>query len=151
MERTGDTSKNMNSRDKYDDIINMPYQGSKRNKKMSMIDRAAQFSPFAALAGHGEAVKETERLTESFVELDENVKAVLDERIQIIKAELSKHPEIRITYFVPDQRKEGGSYMEIRGVVKKISEFKRILIMEDGTEIPFDHISEIDGEIFEYY
>ena len=136
---------------KYDDIINMPYHGSKRQKKMSNIDRAAQFSPFAALTGHGEAVKETERLTESFVELDENVKAVLDERIQIIKAVLSKHPEIRITYFVPDQRKEGGSYMEIRGVVKKISEFKRILTMEDGTEIPFDHISEIDGEIFENY
>ena len=136
---------------KYDDIINMPYHGSKRQKKMSNIDRAAQFSPFAALTGHGEAVKETERLTESFLELDENVKVVLDERIQILKAVLPKRPEIRITYFVPDQRKEGGSYMEIRGVVKKISEFKRILSMEDGTEILFDHISEIDGEIFEYY
>ena len=136
---------------KYDDIINTPYHGTRRQKKMSNIDRAAQFSPFAALTGHGEAVKETERLTESFVELDENMKAVLDERIQIIKAVLSKRPEVWITYFVPDQRKEGGSYMEIRGVVKKISEFKRILTMEDGTEIPFDHISEIDGEIFEYY
>ena len=141
----------MEKKGPYDDIINMPYYGSTRQKKMSMIDRAAQFSPFAALTGHGEAVKETERLTESFVELDENMKAVLDERIQIIKAVLSKKPEIRITYFVPDQRKDGGNYMEIRGVVKKISEFKRILTMEDGTEIPFDHISEIDGEIFEYY
>jgi len=136
---------------KYDDIINTPYHGSKRQKKMSNIDRAAQFSPFAALTGHGEAVKETERLTESFVELDENVKAVLDERIQIIKAVLSKCPEVRITYYLPDQRKEGGSYIEIHGVVKKINEFKRILTMEDGTEIPFDHISEIEGEIFEYY
>lgn len=136
---------------KYDDIINLPYHGSKRNKKMSNIDRAAQFSPFAALTGHGEAVKEAERLTEDFVVLDENVKAVLDEKINILKHALSLKPEVKILYYLPDQRKDGGSYEEIRGVVKKLSEFKRLIVMEDGTEIPFDHVSEIDGEIFENY
>ena len=118
---------------------------------MSGIDRAAQFSPFAALTGHNEAVKETERLTEGFVELDENVKAFLDERINILKQVFSLKPEVKIVYYLPDQRKDGGSYEEIRGVVKKLSEFKRLIVMEDGTEIPFDHVSEIDGEIFENY
>ena len=141
----------MSSSEKYADIINLPYHGSKRNKKMSNIDRAAQFSPFAALTGHSEAVKETERLTEDFIELDENMKAVLDERINILKQAFSLKPEVKIVYYLPDQRKDGGSYEEIRGVVKKLSEFKRLIVMEDGTEIPFDHVSEIDGEIFENY
>ena len=136
---------------KYDDILNMPYYGSKRKSKMSGIERAAQFAPFAALTGHGEAVKEAERLTEDFVELDENVKAVLDEKINILKHALSLKPEVKILYYLPDQRKDGGSYEEIRGVVKKLSEFKRLIVMEDGTEIPFDYVSEIDGEIFENY
>ena len=134
---------------KYADIINLSYHGSKRNKRMSGIDRAAQFSPFAALTGHSEAVKETERLTEDFVELDENVKAVLDERIDILKQALYLKPEVKIVYYLPDQRKDSGSYEEIRGVVKKLSEFKHLIMMEDGTEIPFDYVSEIDGELFE--
>ena len=141
----------MGTDNKYADIINMPYHGSKRKRKMSGIERAAQFSPFAALTGHSEAVKETERLTEDFIELDENVKAVLDERINILKQAFSLKPEVKIVYYLPDQRKDGGSYEEIRGVVKKLSEFKRLIVMEDGTEIPFDHVSEIDGEIFGNY
>lgn len=135
--------------EKYDDIINLPHHVSKKHPPMKAIDRAAQFSPFAALTGHDAAVKETARLTDKRVELDEYMKDYLSRKLQIIEDRLEDNPEIEITYFQPDQKKKGGSYVTYTGTVKKIDQFERAIIMTDGTVIPIDEIISIDGQIFE--
>ena len=115
---------------------------------MSMLNRAAQFSPFAALAGYDAAVKETARLTDQRVELDEYQKAALDERLQIIQDHLKERPEISLTYFKPDERKAGGAYLTITGIVKKIDTYDRLVVMMDGSKIPIDEIMELNSELF---
>lgn len=134
---------------KYDDIIHLPHHVSKTHPHMAAIDRAAQFSPFAALTGHSAAVKETARLTDARVELDENMKHVLSNRLQIIADQLDEQPEIEVIYFQPDTRKNGGAYVAAAGTVKKIDEHERVVFMTDGTVIPIDEIVSIDGKIFE--
>lgn len=136
----------MSNESKYSKIINMPHHVSSKHPRMSMIDRAAQFSPFAALTGYDAAVKETARLTEQKVDLDEYEKADLDERLRIA-TELDS-PEITITYFKPDARKAGGFYISATGIIKKIDSYERSVIMKDGLKIPIDDINSIDGEIF---
>lgn len=133
----------------YDDIILLQHHVSKTRPHMAAIDRAAQFSPFAALTGHSAAVKETARLTDAKVELDENMKDILGNRMQIIADRLKEQPEIEVTYFQPDSRKNGGSYITTIGMVKKIDEYEHTIVMIDGTTIPIDEIVNIDGEIFE--
>jgi hypothetical protein len=133
----------------YDDIIHLPHHVSDRHPHMSVSDRAAQFSPFAALTGHGAAIKETARLTDGRIELDEYVKDDLSHRMQIISDNIKEKPEILITYFKPDDKKSGGSYATAIGAVKKIDEYGRVIVMTDGTIIPVDEIIGIDGEIFE--
>lgn len=133
----------------YDDIINLPHHVSAVHPRMSAIDRAAQFSPFAALTGHGAAINETARLTEAGPELDETRKEELDARLQVIRECLSMQPEIAITYFVPDARKEGGSYLRAAGTVKKLDDTGHKVIMADGMSIPMDAIYEIEGSILE--
>lgn len=131
----------------YDDIINLPHHVSAVRPRMSAIDRAAQFSPFAALTGHGAAISETARLTEARPELDETKKEELDAKLQVIRECLSMQPEISITYFVPDTRKEGGSYLCATGTVKKLDDTGHEVIMADGMSIPMDAIYEIEGSI----
>lgn len=133
----------------YDDIINLPHHVSTVHPRMSALDRAAQFSPFAALTGHGAAICETARLTESGPELDETRKEELDARLQVIRECLSMQPEVAITYFVPDARKEGGSYLRAAGTVKKLDDTGHKVIMADGMSIPMDSIYEIEGSILE--
>lgn len=133
----------------YEDIINLPHHVSTTRPRMSAIDRAAQFSPFAALTGYDSAIKETARLTDERVELDEYMKADLSDKLQIIANRLKEHPEITITYFQPDARKNGGTYVTASGTAKKIDEYERIVVMTDGTAIPVDKIISIDGQIFE--
>lgn len=133
----------------YDDIIHLPRHVSTKHPHMALIDRAAQFSPFAALTGHNAAIKETARLTDERVELDESFKTVLGNKIQIIAEQLVEKPEIVITYFQPDEKKNGGDYVTATGKVKKIDEYKRIVVMTDRREIPFDDIIDIEGQIFE--
>ncbi|TWH81571.1 YolD-like family protein [Sedimentibacter saalensis] len=133
----------------YDDIMNLPHHVSATRPHMSAIDRAAQFSPFAALTGYGDAITETARLTGEKVELDEYMKDVLSVRLQIIADQLKEHPEIAITYFQPDEKKSGGAYVTVIGRVKKIDEYERVVVMIDGTRVPIDEIASIDGEIFE--
>jgi len=116
---------------------------------MSAINRAAQFSPFAALTGHGAAVKETARLTDKRIELDESIKDELSHRMQIVSDSIKEQPEISITYFKPDERKNGGEYITAISSVKKIDEHGRVVAMNDCTIIPIDDIINIDGEIFE--
>ncbi len=132
---------------KYDDIIDLPHHVSKSRPRMSIHDRAAQFSPFAALTGHGAAIKETERLTEHRIELDENQKSMINEKLQMIFEQVEKHPEVSITYFVPDQHKTGGKYITIEGRVMKVDGYHRNLIFEDQTLIPMTEILEIEEKI----
>ena len=139
---------NSNNMHKYDDIINLPHYTSSKRPRMAMIDRAAQFSPFAALTGYDAAAKETARLTEDWVELDEYQKSALNDRIQILQERLSNTPVISITYFVPDERKSGGAYCTETGIIKKIDYYERAVIMRSGTHIPIDEIIGIEGDLF---
>ena len=133
---------------KYDDIINLPHHVSKRHPQMSLLNRAAQFSPFAALTGHEAAIQETARLTESFIELDEDRKLELDEQLQIITENLGQKPECEITYFQPDEKKTGGSYVTICGRIKKIDKLEHRIIFTDGKALPIRHLFAIRGELF---
>lgn len=136
---------------KYDDILHLPHHVSRKHRQMAMIDRAAQFSPFAALTGYDAAIRETGRRTDTFVELEEDDKAVLDARLQVLQCHLSQRPVITITFFCPDAIKEGGSYECITGVVRRIDAHRRLLIMTDGAELSLDRIRGMEGEIFEQF
>ena len=107
---------------KYDDIISLPHHVSKKHPQMSLHDRAAQFSPFAALTGHKAAINETARLTDEKQILSEDVIAKLNEQLNLIKENIGTNPIVTITYFVPDDKKSGGAYISYTGVVKKIDE-----------------------------
>lgn len=121
----------------YDDIIAMPRYVSPTRRKMSNAERAAQFSPFAALTGYDAAVRETARLTDARGELDESEVALLDEKLQI----LAHNPTwASITYFRPDGRKAGGAYLTACGMVKKVDAFRGQVVMEDGLSIPIEEI-----------
>jgi len=135
----------LENRHKYDDIINLPHHVSERHPQMPLSERAAQFSPFAALTGHDEAIRETARLTDAFVELDEGRKGELDEQLRLIKENQSRKPEIEVTYFQPDFKKSGGTYMTFRGKVKKIDEYNRQILFTDGTVIPMEALFSIGG------
>jgi len=133
---------------KYDEIINLPHHVSKTRPQMPMSDRAAQFAPFAALTGYDSAIKETGRLTDEKIELDEETLTVLDRKYQLLMDALDEAPEIEITYFKPDERKAGGKYVSATGTVKKVDDFERLITMQDGLKIPMDDVLSIDGELF---
>ena len=133
---------------RYDDIINLPHHVSDKRPRMSMHDRAAQFSPFAALTGFDDAVRETARVTDSKPELDQDALALLDVRLALIKSRLSLAPEVEITYFKKDPKKAGGAAEVKRGAVRRIDAFERRLVMEDGGVIPLDDILALEGEVF---
>lgn len=131
---------------KYDDIINLPHHVSKKHPHMSMIDRAAQFSPFKALVGLDGENRETARLTDARIELDENEKEILNEKLLLIAENLHERPYAAITYFKPDTKKEGGEYVTAEGSVKKINEYERTVTMTDGTVIQIEEITEINSD-----
>lgn len=133
---------------KYDDIIMLPHHVSKRHPQMSPLNRAAQFSPFAALTGHEDAIQETARLTDSFAEVDESKKSQLDGQLGLIRDNLDVQPEIEVTYFQPDEKKSGGAYVTRSGRVKKIDEYSRQIIFTDEKALPIDMIFSIRGELF---
>ena len=133
----------------YDDIIHLPHHISATHPQMPAADRAAQFSPFAALTGYDTAIKEAARLTDKRLELDESMKETLNERLQIVSARFEECPEISITSFQPDAKKAGGANITAIGTVKKIDENERAVTMTDGMVIPIDEIFSIDGQIFE--
>ena len=136
----------MNEKDthKYDDIIHLPHHVSARHPQMSLMNRAAQFSPFASLTGHGAAIQETARLTDSFVELEEDQKEQLDEQLLKLREEPARNPEVEAVYFQPDARKDGGAYVTIRGTVKKIDGYRRRILFTDGTTVPMDMLFSIE-------
>ena len=127
--------------DLYDDIIHLPHHVSERHPQMSMYNRAAQFAPFAALTGHNA------RLTEAEQELSESDAEVLNRKLAYLQS-LDEKPTISVTYFVPDDKKEGGSYHTATGIVKSVEPDKGVLQFEDGTGIPVIRIKDIDGECF---
>lgn len=146
----------MNSNNgKYDDIINLPHHVSITHPPMSMESRAAQFAPFAALTGYEDAVNETARLTTARRKLDENAKVQLDMKIQIVRQMLRGEIEsgeinrsIKVTYFVEDDRKEGGAYIVEDSPIKRIDTYGQRLIMESGAAIPIEDVTDLEGEIF---
>jgi hypothetical protein len=107
---------------------------------MKREDRAAQFSPFAALTGHGAAIRETARLTDQKLDLDENEKAFLDEKLSILADRIENHPTVTVTYFVPDERKAGGRYATVTGQLKRIEPVERELVLADGRRIGMDEV-----------
>lgn len=131
----------------YDDIINLKRPISK-HPKMSLYQRSAQFAPFAALTGYEGQVKETARLTDRRIELDEEMKLILDLKIQVIKEMLSDNPEVEITYFIPDTKKDGGKYETIINNVKKIDSYNEHIIMQNNLKIEIKEIININSNIF---
>lgn len=138
----------MHANSKYDEIIDLPHHVSKTRPQMPMSDRAAQFSPFAALAGYGSAIRETGRLTNEKIELDGESLAALNVRYQMLMDALAEGPEVRITYFKPDEKKAGGAYVTRTGAVRKIDDFEQMITMQDGTRIPMGDVLSLEGELF---
>lgn len=128
----------------YRDIIHMPHHVSPTREQLSMEERAAQFSPFAALTGHEAAIRETARLTDARIELSDDELNDLDRKYQMLTEQLASVPEIRITFFRPDHRKSGGSYVTISGIVKKIDPFFRKIHLTDGNIIAMDDVLKFD-------
>ena len=134
----------------YDDIINLPHPISKTRPQMSLKDRAAQFSPFAALTGYDAAIKETGRLTDEKIELDEEALSNLNMKFQILFERLDEQPDIAITYFKPDETKSGGAYLTTTDKIKKVDEYERMITTTNGTKIPMDDVINLESEIFQF-
>ena len=134
---------------KYDDIINLPYPpSSSPRKRMSMHDRAAQFSPFAALTGYEDAVEETARLTEDKIELAEDMKAIIDAKLAIILDQINAHPTVTVTYFVPDKKKMGGKYVTVTDEVKSIDRLERRIHLIQKGIVPIDDVRDLNSDLF---
>ena len=136
---------------RYDDILYLPHHVSPTRQRMTMAERAAQFSPFAALVGYGEAIRETGRAVGQQMELSEEEKAVLDQKQQIILAALEQgeEPEVTVTYFQPDRKKDGGEYVSYTGSIKKYKEIENTLVFGGGKEIPLNGIVDLTGTVFQ--
>lgn len=133
-----------NDKHKYDDIIKLPHYVSKKRQHMSLHDRAAQFAPFAALTGHQESIKETARLTETKIELDSSQIERINKTLYEIVNNVSEQRKVAITYFKEDNFKNGGAYLTDIGIIKKINEIDKCVIMENGVRIPMENIIECD-------
>lgn len=129
----------------YEDILHTKYPYPTERHKMTMQERAAQFSSFAALTGHEEAIQETARLTEEQMELSEEEKEKINRILQSINKKLQEKPPVKahvlVTYFREDHRKSGGSYQTVTGTVKKLDSFEKLLLLDDGTKIPMESIA----------
>ena len=132
----------------YDDLLNLPHHTSTVQPAMPIQNRAAQFAPFAALVGYDALIRETARLTDQKVELDESVKAELNEKLRLLLERLPQRPEVTITYFQPDSKKAGGAYRTTNGIVRKFLLNENLLVMMDGSQIPVDAIAALDGPCF---
>lgn len=137
--------------DSYDDILDLPRHVSTKHPQMPRINRAAQFTPFAALTGYDAAILETARLTDARIELETDAIALLDEKLCILADHLDEEPEVSITYFQPDGKKEGGAYVTAAGVIKKIDEHERCIVLVGGKRIAIEDILEIDCGLFTYF
>ena len=134
---------------RYDDIIDLPHFVSKGRKHMSNYDRAAQFAPFDALTGYDEAIEETGRTTDNEVSLGENEIRELDMKFHILMEHLSEEPLVKITYFVPDLYKEGGSYEEEEIIIRRIDLNERAIYARDKKRFDMDYIVDIHCDLFQ--
>lgn len=135
----------------YDDIIKLPHHVSKKHPQMSLYARSAQFAPFAALTGYEDLVKETSRETGQRIELDEEIKSILDSKLQILIEQFNQKPEVSFTYFIPDAKKDGGAYITVTGIIKKIDMYEQIIYLSDGTQISINEIIDISSKFFKKY
>ena len=133
---------------KYDDIINLPHHVSSTRPQMSSINRAAQFAPFAALSGYDTTIKETARLTDERLELDEYTIAGLDMKLRILSEFIAEHPSIAVTYYKSDAKKKGGAYVTVMGAVKKIDDYEKVIAFANGGRIAIADILDIECELF---
>lgn len=134
--------------DNYEDIINLPRHVSTRHPQIPIESRAAQFAPFAALTGHSEAIKETARLTDKKIELNNEAKQLLSDKLQIILENIKEEPLITITYFEYDQKKSGGKYITITEKVKKIDTINQYITLVDKRKISINEIININSNLF---
>ena len=133
---------------RYDDIIDLPRPVSKKHPPMPLSDRAAQFSPFAALTGYGDAVNEHARPTDERIAPDESALYELDIKLGTLLAHISELPELTVTFFVQDEKKSGGAYVEKSGRLRRLDRDLRSLIMDDGAMIPICDVYELDSPLF---
>ncbi len=127
----------------YKDIIDRPHHTSKTRKRMSTLNRAAQFAPFAALTGYEASIAEAKRLTDQKLELDDKMTEILNQKLNFIKEHIADRPEVTVTYFVPDSKKSGGKYVTLVGNVRLIDQIENSLILTDKTEISISEISDL--------
>ena len=136
--------------DNYEDIINLPHYEPKHHPRMSKYNRAAQFAPFAALTGYEEQVRETARLTDKKIEIDDGLKEILSNKLNYIQDNLNIKSELNFIYFISDLRKSGGKYVKKKGIVKKIDIIEQYVQLIDKTKIPINDIISIEGELFNF-
>ena len=137
--------------DNYADIINLKHPVSKIHPQMDMSHRAAQFAPIAALTGYEDNIKEATRLTDKIIELDEQKKIILNNKLQLVLENIKEEPTITFTYFIYDDKKSGGKYINITGIIKKIDMIEGFIILKDKTKIPIKEIIDISSEILKKY
>ena len=140
-----------NDEHRYDDMLNLPYPYKTPRKKMSMINRGAQFAPFAALTGHDQSIKETARLTDYKIPLSDEEQQILNQRLSIILSLLPLNEEVTITYFIKDKTKDGGCYVNKNCLIRTIDEYEKKIIMQDHSYIYIDDIYYISGHLFDKF
>jgi len=133
----------------YDDIINLPHHVSATRTQMSAQNRAAQFAPFAALTGYDATIKETARLTDKRIELGESAIAALDMKLLILAEIIADHPEVAVTHFKSDEKKDGGAYITVNGALKRIDDYEKVLALMNGEKISIENILDIECELSE--
>ncbi len=136
---------------RYDDILHLPHHVSSTRPPMPLADRAAQFSPFAALTGYDAVLAEAARLTDAWVEPGEEDVERLNDCLRILCEHLREKPEVRVTFFQPDSRKEGGAYLTRSGRLKRVDEARRCLVLDSGETIPLSFLTDLSGPLLERY
>lgn len=129
---------------RYDDILHLPHHVSSKRDPMSLHDRAAQFSPFAALVGYEDAIREAGRLTDSRITLSDTATEEVDRVLRALQARLEERPHVRLTYFSPDLRKSGGENRSVTGIIRKIDTYRRHVLLEEGLAIPLEEIVSVE-------
>lgn len=148
--RKTETDRLEDTMSRYDDIIELKYEGSVTHKRMSLENRAAQFAPFAALTGHDAAINETARLTSDKIELSLDEQQVLSERLNLALGRLAEHHQLTFVVFHADTLKTGGRYETVSGIIKKYDEYEKTLTLTNNIIIRIDDVVSIDGEFFNY-
>ena len=136
---------------RYDDIIHLPHHVSKTRKPMPMINRAAQFAPFAALTGHDEAIAETARQTALRRILSSDEQEILSKRLAYAISHIGKRSNLTFTYFIPDTQKEGGRYVSTTGILRAYDDFEKRIVLEDGTVVLVETIVSISGDMLDKF